>query len=81
MTSLSCNDLDAMLPEFLDGSITEEEETLAAEHLATCAECSIELNELQGVTELYQEHGTLKLPDEARERISRALGVTFRLSE
>lgn len=72
---LSCSDLDAMLPEFLDGSVTAEEEALAAEHLATCQACSLELNELQGVTKLYREHGMLKLPDEARKRIADALGL------
>lgn len=74
--TLSCDDLDAMLPEFLDGSVTEDEEALAAEHLATCEACSLELNELQGVTELYREHGTLELPDDARARISDALGLS-----
>ena len=73
--SLTCDDLDAMLPEFLDGSVTKDEEALAAEHLATCEECTAELNELEGVRALYREHGTMRLPDEARERISKTLGI------
>ena len=73
--SLTCDDLDAMLPEFLDGSVSTEEEALAAEHLATCEQCTAELNELEGVTRLYREHGTLSLPDEARERIAGSLGI------
>lgn len=73
--TLSCDDLDAMLPEFLDGSVSENQESAAAEHLATCAACTAELNELHGVTKLYREHGTMKLPDDARERIAERLGI------
>ncbi|GMQ94362.1 MAG: hypothetical protein BMS9Abin12_1850 [Acidimicrobiia bacterium] len=72
---LSCDDLDAMLPEFLDGSVSKDEEVLAAEHLATCEACTAELSELQSVTQLYRTHGTMQLPDEARERISAVLGL------
>lgn len=74
--SLSCSDLDAMLPEFLDGSVTEEEEALAAEHLATCEACSLELHELRGVTKLYREYGTFQLPHDAKTRIAHALGLS-----
>jgi anti-sigma factor (TIGR02949 family) len=74
--SLSCDDLDTMLPEFLDGSVSTDQEALAAEHLATCEECTAELNELEGVTKLYREHGTMHLPDEVRERIAGSLGIT-----
>ncbi len=72
---LTCDELDAMLTEFLDGSLTKDEEALAAEHLATCEECTAELTELQGVTKLYREHGTMRLPDQARQRITGALGI------
>jgi predicted anti-sigma-YlaC factor YlaD len=74
--SLTCDDLDTMLPEFLDGSVSTEDEALAAEHLATCEECTAELNELEGVTKLYREHGTMRLPDEARKRITGSIGIT-----
>jgi anti-sigma factor RsiW len=73
--TLSCDDLDAMLPEFLDGSISEHQESAAAEDLATCNACTAELNELEGVTKLYREHGTMKLPDGARQRIVENLGI------
>jgi anti-sigma factor RsiW len=73
--SLTCDDLETMLPEFLDGSITPDQESLAAEHLATCDACTAELGELQGVTKLYREHGTMHLPDDARKRISEALDL------
>ncbi len=73
--TLSCNDLDTLLPEFLDGELTPDQEAEAAEHLATCAQCTLELSELQGVTKLYREHGTMKLPDDARGRIASALDI------
>jgi len=73
--SISCDDLDALLPEFLDGTISSDQESAAAEHLATCEACTAELQELKGVTKLYHEHGTLQLPDAARTRIAEALGI------
>ncbi len=65
-----------MLPEFLDGSVSAGQESAAAEHLATCEACTAELNELKGVTKLYREHGTMRLPDDARRRIVESLGLS-----
>jgi hypothetical protein len=50
-------------------------ELAAAEHLATCNECRVQVSELEGVGELYRRHGRLTLPPEARERIRNLLGV------
>ena len=73
--SLTCDDLDSMLPEFLDGSVSKDQASAAAEHLATCETCTAELQELEGVTKLYREHGTMHLPDDARMRIAESLGL------
>jgi len=73
--SVTCNELDTLLPEFLDGTLTPDQEAAAAEHLATCKACTLEIAELQGVTRLYSEYGALKLPEDARERIVEALGL------
>ncbi len=73
--TLSCDDLDLLLPEFLDGELTPDQEAEAAEHLATCPQCTLELSELQGVTRLYREHGVMRLPDDARRRIAAALDI------
>ncbi|GMQ98475.1 MAG: hypothetical protein BMS9Abin17_0988 [Acidimicrobiia bacterium] len=73
--TMTCDDLDLLLPEFLDGKLTEEQEEQAAAHLATCEQCTLEVNELQGITNLYREHGMLKLSDEARTRISAVLQI------
>jgi anti-sigma factor RsiW len=71
--SVTCNELDVLLPEFLDGTLTADQESAATEHLATCKACALEINELEGVTRLYKEFGALTLPDDARERILSAL--------
>jgi anti-sigma factor RsiW len=73
--TLSCDDLDLLLPEFLDGELTPDQEAQAAEHLATCKACTLELSELEGVTRLYKAHGTMQLPEDARTRIAGALGI------
>ena len=73
--TMTCDELDTLLPEFFDGSLNETQEAAAAEHLATCDQCRLQVSELEGVGELYRRHGRLTLPDDARERIKQALGV------
>ena len=73
---LTCDELDTLLSEFMDGVLTPEQEQAAGEHLATCQQCSAELSQLQGVGELYRLHGRLALPPEARHRIEEALGLS-----
>jgi anti-sigma factor RsiW len=73
--AMTCDDLDLLLPEFLDGELTAEQEEQAAAHLATCEQCTLEVGELQSITNLYKEHGMLKLPDEARRRIAAVLQI------
>jgi len=73
--TMTCDELDLLLPEFLDGSLTAEQEGLAAAHLATCEQCTIEVRQLEGVTKLYKEHGKMRLPDKARQRIRAALQI------
>jgi len=75
VSSLTCDQLDTLLPEFFDGSLEPDQELAAAEHLATCDQCRIQLSELEGVGELYRRHGRLTLPPEARERIGTFLGI------
>lgn len=73
--NLDCDELEALLPEFFDGSLDEEQEAAAAEHLATCDRCRLQVTQLEGVGELYRRHGRLTLPEDARARIRRALGI------
>ncbi len=73
--TMTCDQLDALLPEFFDGSLTAELETAAADHLATCSDCRTVISELEGVGSLYRTHGRLDLPEDARERIRHTLGI------
>jgi predicted anti-sigma-YlaC factor YlaD len=73
--TMTCDQLETLLPEFFDGSVTASQERAAAEHLATCDQCRLVVSELEGVGELYRSHGRLSLPGDARTRIRTALGL------
>ena len=73
--TMTCDELDNLLSEFMGGTLTTEQEQAAGEHLATCRQCSAELSQLQGVGELFRLHGRLELSQEARDRIEEALGL------
>ena len=75
---MACDQLDTLLPEFFDGTLTAEQEAAAADHLATCTDCRTVVSELEGVGSLYRTHGRLKLPNDARDRIREALGLNER---
>jgi predicted anti-sigma-YlaC factor YlaD len=70
---LTCDRLDALLPEFFDGTLDPVTEGAAADHLATCTACRIVVDDLGRVGELARDHGRLELPDEARRRIRRLI--------
>jgi anti-sigma factor RsiW len=72
---LTCDELDTLLSEFMDGTLTPAQEQAAGEHLATCRQCSAELSQLQGVGELFRLHGRMELSPEARDRIEKAIGL------
>ena len=75
---MTCDQLDTLLPEFFDGALSAEQETAAANHLATCTDCRTVVSELEGVSSLSRTHGRLKLPEDARVRIREALGLEER---
>jgi predicted anti-sigma-YlaC factor YlaD len=70
---MTCDELDALLPEFLDGHITDEQRDAALEHLATCDTCRLIVDDLETVNRLYEDHGRLHMAPESRERIRRLL--------
>jgi len=78
VTDLTCDELDALLPEFLDGELTPEQHDAALEHLATCNACRIVVTDLREVGALYREHGRLHLPEDTRRRILETLERTER---
>lgn len=73
MNRLTCDQLDAMLPEFFDGALDATDEAAASEHLATCDACRIVVHDLGRVGELAREHGRLQLSPEVRTRIQSML--------
>ncbi len=72
--SLTCDELDSLLPEFMDGQLPEAKLDAALDHIASCDSCRIVVSDLKGVGELYREHGRMQLPPEARRRILDSLG-------
>lgn len=70
--NLSCEQLDALLPEFFDGALVDPALTDALDHLATCDSCRLTVAELRSVGDLYREH-RLAIPEDSRARILEAL--------
>lgn len=73
--TVTCDQLEMLLPEFFDGALTTEQEAAAADHLATCTDCRTVVSELEGVSSLSLTHGRLVLPEASRNRIRAALGL------
>ena len=73
--TMTCDQLETLVPEFFDGTLTVRQETAAADHLATCADCRTVISELESVTSLSHTHGRLVLPEASRNRIRAALGL------
>ena len=69
MTQLSCGQVEDLLPEILDGSVTPDVLDAAVGHIATCEACTFTKGEYDNLQALYRDHGALKLPDDARKRI------------
>jgi len=68
--SLSCDQLDSMLPDLFSGDLHAADEEAAAEHLATCNHCRVTVSDLELVGDLGRRHGKLELlPIEAKVRI------------
>ena len=73
MSKLTCDQLDALLPDLFDGALDAAAEAAAAGHLATCDACRIVVHDLERVGQLGRRHGRLTLPASAKDRIRAAL--------
>jgi anti-sigma factor RsiW len=73
VNDLTCDQLDALLPELFDGALDAVAEAAAAAHLATCDACSVVVDGIERVGELGREYGRLALPGPARDRIRAVL--------
>lgn len=66
---LSCEQLEELLPEMMDGSMPQPTEEAAATHLATCESCRLIFDETQQIRRVAHDLGRAVLPDAARSRI------------
>ncbi len=66
---LTCEDLEALLPEMMDGSVGADTQEAAAAHLATCDSCRLVVDETNQLRMAAREHAKLKMPDDVRARI------------
>jgi anti-sigma factor RsiW len=73
--TVECDQLADLLPEFFDGSLSEDQSDGVLEHLATCNACRLTVDELERVRTLAGEHGRLELPSDVKERIRRSVGL------
>jgi predicted anti-sigma-YlaC factor YlaD len=72
----ACKALLGSLSRYLDG---EAEESLCQEierHMAECEDCRVVIDTLGKTVKLYQEHGQVAMPGEARRRLFAALDLT-----
>jgi hypothetical protein len=67
--TISCDQLDSLLPDVFGGGLSFEDEEAAAEHLATCNHCRVTVSDLEQVGDLGRRHGRHELPLDARLRI------------
>ncbi|BDD10554.1 hypothetical protein FUAX_29860 [Fulvitalea axinellae] len=63
---MNCEDIGALLPDYIDGRLTEEETKRVEEHTASCPDCG---KELEALREIF-------LPDEALDDIQPSLRMT-----
>lgn len=70
---ITCDRLDALLPDFFDGNLDEPTREAAVKHMATCDDCRVVVADLTRVGDLAREHGRLELPEDTKRRIRRML--------
>ena len=58
---MDCSELAANLADFIDGSLSPEDEAAAIEHLATCTECEAVLAGTRSVVQLASRHAKVDL--------------------
>lgn len=73
MTEMTCDQVEDLLPELLDGIVESDQLDAAVDHIAKCEACTFTKGQYDSMQSLYRQHGALKLPDDARARIRSAL--------
>lgn len=71
----TCDEHFEALRDYLDEDAKEEVCRAIEGHLRECPDCRIHVNTLKGTIELYKTVGGKKMPQDARERLHRALKI------
>lgn len=66
---VSCDQVETVLSEMLDGTASAELEEAAASHLATCDSCRVVVDETSQVRAVAREYGKVRMPEDVKERI------------
>ena len=73
MSEMTCDQVEDLLPEILDGNLDKSVLDDAVHHIATCDACTFTKGQYDNMQSLYRRHGALRLPDDARARIRASL--------
>lgn len=66
---MDCQALFENLTDFLEGSLTPEQEEMALEHLAGCPQCDRVLDQTREVARLVAVHGRAVLDGDRRQEL------------
>ena len=70
---MDCNEVKSLLSLFHDGELAPEERRLVAEHIASCASCSQQLESIRRISNLVDTTPVPDVPDTLLARIERSL--------
>jgi anti-sigma factor RsiW len=73
MDELTCQGLLSHLRAYVDGEASAAVREGVERHVASCANCRVVMDTLRQTAKLYHGVPQPELPDEARERLFRAL--------
>ena len=73
MDDMTCDQVEDLLPELLDGAVEAHVLDSAVHHIATCDACTLTKGQYDSMQALYRNHGALRLTDETRTRIRASL--------
>lgn len=76
--TMKCEELLAMLNEYVDGSVDPAICDAFKEHLAGCNPCQVVVDNIRQTITLYKEGQAYELPVVFRERLHESLGQHWR---
>lgn len=73
MSEMTCDQVEDLLPEILDGTLSPGLIDEAVHHIANCDACTFTKGQVDKMQALFRDHGSLRLPEPARARIRATL--------